>query len=74
MSFEALILAVLLATFNMASVSLGEAAFAGILWSCYFCFSGVYAMHPAVCNRVFGPKIDFVAIGLIGEFVNYSPE
>ena len=29
-------------------------------------------MHPAVCNRIFGPKIDFVAIGLIGEFMEWN--
>jgi len=57
---------ILLVTFYSAS-SAHPYAFAGSLWTLYFCMAGVFSMHPALCGRIFGPGKDLVAIGLIGS-------
>ena len=49
--------AALLSTFAAMSAHLGQPAFAVSLWLMYFSFTSVYAMHPAVCSRIFGSEL-----------------
>ncbi len=66
MFVESALLASLLAPFYWLS-RLCPYAFAAALCSCYFCLSGTFSMHPAICGRIFGPGLEFVAIGLVGS-------
>ncbi len=51
--------------FPLLSARLGRRAFATSLWTVYFSSAGVYAMHPAVCSKLFGDKL--------GEARNATP-
>lgn len=63
---ESLIMMSLLASFYWTA-GYSQYSFAAVLWVCYLCLSGVFAMHPAVCSQIFGPGVDYVAIGLVGS-------
>ncbi len=66
MCAEAVVMLALIAPFYWIS-ALNRWAFAAALWACYFCISGTFAMHPALCGRIYGPWLQFVAIGLVGS-------
>ena len=66
MLVEAFALLALLSSFYWTS-TVSQWAFASSLWLCFFCISGTFAMHPAVCGQIFGPGLEFVAIGLVGS-------
>ena len=66
MSLEATLVFFLLSSFYWVS-HMSQIAFAVNLWLCYLCLPGAFAMHPAVCSRIFGPGLDSLAIGMIGS-------
>lgn len=49
----------------LASVS--QYGMAASLWLLNLFSTGVFSMHPAVCNKIFGPNLDSIAIGLVGS-------
>ncbi len=66
MALDAILLAFVLAPFHWLSLQ-GPYAFAAALCASYFLLSGAFSMHPAVCGRIFGPQLEFVAIGIVGS-------
>lgn len=63
---ESTLLLLLLASFPLVS-PLHPLAFAASLCLCYLAFSGVYAVHPAACARIFGARDVAAAVGLVGS-------
>ncbi|XP_059080898.1 uncharacterized protein LOC131878793 [Tigriopus californicus] len=49
----------------MASAS--QYGMAASLWLLNLFSTGVFSMHPAVCNKIFGPNLDSIAIGMVGS-------